>query len=400
MCDVLHAGLSTLQLHPAGGAVQPPARSDWLVGAWSGAGAPLPGGHRVRERAWPIRQQLRMVRARPVPVGPGHTSSREGGEAQAQKAEGHWVGRGLWGAEGRPWVGGTCWFFSWWVLGQKTGPLPESSPGRLLIPTLVLAEDSGCAAEPGGPGETPWACPVCSVVSRDTAGPEPASFALRGQRRWPHTTWGHTTSGCGAPWLSSTTPSPQRGLHPSPVLWPPSWQFWDLGPSLDQVSVSWALPTLCSGFGVLLSLCPGLSPPISPALDKGCCPSLLLLGGEGRNQAGLCACSGPPLLGVPSKAFGRCCVAGMAEPGTLEAPGSVPESGGRDPPGACCHSVSEPKRPGKGDSGAGFPKLPQTGGLAHLGLPRGRRADLSPRADVSDPLSVCSHPDTCFGGTR
>ena len=29
-----------------------------------------------------------MVRARPVPVGPGHTSSREGGEAQAQKAEG------------------------------------------------------------------------------------------------------------------------------------------------------------------------------------------------------------------------------------------------------------------------------------------------------------------------
>ena len=108
----------------------------------------------------------------------------------------------------------------------------------------------------------------------------------------------------------------------------------------------------------------------------------------------------PALLGVPSKAFGRCCVAGMAEPGTLEAPGSAPESGGRDPPGACCHSVSEPKRPGKGDSGAGFPKLPQTGGLAHLGLPRGRRADLSPRADVSDPLSVCSHPDTCFWGTR
>lgn len=92
-------------------------------------------------------------------------------------------------------------------------------------------------------------------------------------------------------------------------------------------------------------------------------------------------------------------MAGLVEPGTQEALGLAPESGGQDPPGACCHSVSEPKGPGKGDSGVGFPRLPQTGGLAHLDLPRGRRADLSPRADVSDPLSVCSYPDTCSGGT-
>lgn len=68
---------------------------------------------------------------------------------------------------------------------------------------------------------------------------------------------------------------------------------------------------------------------------------------------------GPLYWAVPSKAFGRSCVAGTAERGMLEAPGLVPGSGGRDPSRVCCHGMSEARGPGEGDSGAGFPRLPK-----------------------------------------
>ena len=42
------------------------------------------------------------------------------------------------------------------------------------------------------------------------------------------------------------------------------------------------------------------------------------------NRTGLCASSGAPHWAAPSKAFGRGCVAGTAERGTLGAPGLVP----------------------------------------------------------------------------
>lgn len=148
-------------------------------------------------------------------------------------------------------------------------------PGRPRGPVLSAAQ---CLEMQQGPS------PLC-LLSEDGGG--------------GHTPPGVTALlGTGLPDCPPLHPHPNMACTPhlSSDLPPDSSETWAPARTGCQ-SPSWALPTLCLGLRVpLLSLCPGLSPPISLALDKGCRPSLVLLGGEGRNQAGLCACSGPPLL--------------------------------------------------------------------------------------------------------
>lgn len=82
-----------------------------------------------------------------------------------------------------------------------------------------------------------------------------------------------------------------------------------------------------------------LSPSARLPLDRGRRPGLVLLGGERRAGRTLCLLWSP-LLGRSFQAFGRRCVAGMAEQGTLELRGRSQSQGGLDPSGACCHSMS------------------------------------------------------------
>lgn len=94
-----------------------------------------------------------------------------------------------------------------------------------------------------------------------------------------------------------------------------------------------------------LSLCPRLSPPISPALDRGRRPGLVLLGGGGGTRPGS-VCSGVPLLGRSFQ--DRTALCGWDDgQARWRLRGRSQESGGRDPSGACCYSMSGPKGQGR-----------------------------------------------------
>ena len=158
--------------------------------------------------------------------------------------------------------------------GSEDRGRPESSPGRLLIPTRVLKRTRGVQrsqvelGRPRGPVlsaarclEMQWGRAHCVCPQKMEAVPTCRPC--------------HSAPGPGGSLTSSATPSPRRELHPSPVLRPPPESSRTRAPAWSGCqSPCWARPMLCSGSGVFLgapslSLCLGLSPPISPALDEG-----------------------------------------------------------------------------------------------------------------------------------
>lgn len=130
--------------------------------------------------------------------------------------------------------------------------------------------------------------------------------------------------------------------------------------------------------GPLTLTLPGLSPPISPALDEGrrpwpCSPTRR---GDEPDRA-LCLLWGPSLgcsfQGLRTRLCGWDGGAGHAGGSGFGA-----RSGGRDPSRVCCPSVSEARGPGKADSDC--PKLEASHSWTCLGGGGLTRA-------------VCSHPD-------